>query len=137
MQYGPFDETTISGMALAIILSAIVSLVGTMSRERDVKEGKITSLELSELSGIMTIKELQDAFGPPNMHRQWSTVSLEDIRAARRPMGWLMSSDSVDWACVGVAVMSLFINHVIVSGAVVIALGVQIAGWVVSTRLPR
>lgn len=137
MQYGPFDEATISGMALAIVLSAIVSLIGTMSRRRAVREGQITALELSELTGLMTRKELQEAFGPPGMDRNWNMVSLEDIRAARQPMGWLMSSDAVDGACIMVALSSIFVDHVFVSGAVVIALAVQIAGWVVSTRLPR
>jgi hypothetical protein len=71
------------------------------------------------------------------MGRVWRSVTLLDVRRARTPEGWLMSSDVVDYACMAAAVIAMFVSHKLVPALLLLALGIQIAGWVVSTRLPR
>lgn len=135
--YGPFDDFTLTAMALAIVLSAIVSLIGSSGRRRNVRLGGASVQDLCELTGITDPKELQDTFGPPDMGRIWRQVGLPDIRRARRPLGWLISSDLIDWGCIAVAAISFFYNHVLLSGAVAVALALQVAGWVAAARLPK
>ncbi len=135
--YGPFDDVTFFAIALAVVLSAIVSLIGTSARKRNIALGQAQAEDLAEMTGIRDPKRLQEAFGPPDMGRVWRSVTLLEVRRARRPGGWLMSSDLVDYACLAVVALSLFLTHPLVSGAVVAALIVQAAGWVVATGLPR
>jgi hypothetical protein len=135
--YGPFDDFTLTAMALAIILSAIVSLIGTSGRRRSAAMGEASALDLCELTGITDPKDLQETFGPPDMGRIWRHVTLEQVHQARRPLGWVISSNLVDWLCMGVATLSFFYDHVLLSGAVMLALIVQITGWVAASRLPR
>ena len=135
--YGPFDGFTIAAIAVAVILSALVSLIGTSARKRTVALGEAKAEDLAEMTGIIDPKQLLAAFGPPDMGRVWRTVTLLDVRKARQPQGWLMSSDLVDYGCAGVAVLAFFVSHPLVYGALLFALCVQIGGWVVSTRLPK
>lgn len=135
--YSPFDGLTATVAALVVILSAIVSLVGSSSRWRAVTLGQARAQDLCELTGITDPRELQDTFGPPEMDRVWRSVTEADVRAARRPLGHLMSNDLVDWACVGVAVLSFLWRHPVIEIALVAALVVQVASWVLATRLPR
>jgi len=48
-----------------------------------------------------------------------------------------MSSDLVDYACVLAAIVALSFDHKLMPLALMAALGVQLAGWVVSTRVPK
>ncbi len=135
--YGPFDDFTLFAVALAIVLSAVVSLIGTSARKRNIALGQASVTDLAEMTGIRDPKDLQDVFGPPDMGRIWRSVTLLEVRKARQPAGWLMSSDLVDYACVGLVGLSIFVAHPLISGALLFALAVQVAGWVMATRLPR
>ncbi|KJS39881.1 MAG: hypothetical protein VR74_00125 [Hyphomonas sp. BRH_c22] len=135
--YGPFDGFTIVAMALAVVLSALVSLIGTSARKRTISLGEARAEDLAEMTGILDPKHLLAEFGPPDMGRVWRTVTLFDVRRARQPQGWLMSSDLVDYGCAAIAVLALFVSHPLVQGALVFALCVQVGGWVVATRLPK
>ncbi|KCZ91842.1 hypothetical protein [Hyphomonas johnsonii] len=135
--YGPFDDFTLAAISLAIVLSAIISLIGTSARKRSIYLGEARAADLAEMTGILDPKQLLAAFGPPDMGRVWRTVTLLDVRRARQPQGWLMSSDLVDYGCVLVAVLAFFISHPLMYGALLVALAIQVGGWVVATRLPR
>lgn len=135
--YGPFDDLTIFAIAFAVVLSALVSLIGTSSRKRNIALGRASVTDLAEMTGIRDPKKLQETFGPPDMGRIWRTVTLMDVRRARQPQGWLMSSDLVDYGCLGIVLLSLFVSHRLVNGALLFALAIQVAGWIVSTRLPK
>lgn len=135
--YGPFDDFTLFAMAIAVVLSAIVSLVGTSARKRNIALGRATATDLAEMTGIRDPKRLQEVFGPPDMGRVWRTVTLLEVRRARETGGWLMSSDLVDYACFGVVALALFVSHPLIGGAIVLALLVQIAGWVAAVGLPK
>lgn len=135
--YGPFDDFTLFAIAIAVVLSAIVSLIGTSARKRNVALGEATVTDLAEMTGIRDPKKLQEAFGPPDMGRVWRTVTLFDVRRFRQPQGWLMSSDIVDYACLGIVALAIFVSHPFVGAGLVAALVIQVAGWIVSFGLPK
>lgn len=135
--YGPFDGFTLVAIALAVILSGIVSLIGTSARKRNIALGEAQVVDLAEMTGIRDPKRLLEVFGPPDMGRVWRTVTLLEVRRARTPEGWLMSSDLVDYACIAAAVVALMVSHKLMPAILLAALAVQIAGWIVSARLPR
>jgi len=135
--YGPFDGFTLVAIALAVILSGIVSLIGTSARKRNIALGEAQVVDLAEMTGIRDPKRLLEVFGPPDMGRVWRTVTLLEVRRARTPEGWLMASDLVDYACIAAAVIALMVSHKLMPAILLAALAVQIAGWIVSARLPR
>lgn len=139
--YGPTDGLMLAAMAIAVVLLAIVSLVGTSTRRRNVIEGEARTVDLAELTGILDPKLLQDTFGPPDMGRVWRSVSLQEVSRARRPIGWLLSSDLVDYAGIIISIAALIVPFYAVkeflSVGVVLALIGQVSGWVLSTRLPK
>lgn len=137
MGFGSIDALTGVAAALAVMLSAIVSLVGTSSRERLVKLGQARVADLCELSGILEPGALQDVFGPPTMQGTWPTVTLERIERERRLPGYLLSDNRVDYVTMAVAALSLFMNQPLMDLALGAALVTQVAGWVIATRLPR
>ncbi|MEZ5987269.1 MAG: hypothetical protein R3B94_15080 [Hyphomonas sp.] len=83
---------------------------------------------------------IRNAFRKSSVRRTWAvwrSVTLLDVRRARTPEGWLMSSDLVDYACIAAAVLALLVPFRLMPGFLLVALGIQVAGWIVSTRLPR
>ena len=135
--YPPYDGFTIVAIIVAIVLSAIVSLIGTAARKRTIALGEARVTDLAEMTGIRDPRQILDTFGPPDMGRVWRTVTLLEVRKARQPGGWLMSSDVVDYACVLIAATALFLSHPLINLALLAALAVQIAGWVVASGLPK
>jgi len=136
MGFGSIDALTGMAAAIAVILSAIVSLVGTSARERAVSLGQARIADLCELTGILEPKALQDIFGPPTMNGLWPTVTMTRIRKARRPLGYLLSDGRLDYACMAVAAASIFTDHPLMDLALGVAVTVQVAGWVAAVRLP-
>ncbi|MCA8901150.1 MAG: hypothetical protein KDA53_07845 [Hyphomonas sp.] len=135
--YGPFDGFTLTAIALAVALSALVSLIGTSARKRNIAIGEARLGDLAEMTGIRDPKRLLQVFGPPDMGHVWRQVSLLEVRRARTPEGWLISSDLVDYGCIAVAVLALMLKHWLMPGFLLGALAIQVAGWVVASRLPR
>jgi len=135
--YPPYAGFTEFAVALGIILSAIVSLLGTSSRKRTIALGEARLPDLAEMTGILNPKIVLTVFGPPDMGRTWPSVTLLDVRRARTPLGWLMSSDIVDLACIAAAILALSFEHKLLPLALMGAFGVQLAGWIVSVRVPR
>jgi len=136
MGFGSIDALTGMAAAIAVILSAIVSLVGTSARERTVRLGQARIADLCELTGILEPKALQDVFGPPTTNGVWPTVTMSRIRTARRPLGHLLSDNRVDYACMAVAAASIFIDHPLMDLALGAAVLVQVSGWLAAVRLP-
>jgi len=135
--YLPYVDFTEFAMALGVFLSALVSLVGTSARKRTIAIGEARLSDLAEMTGILQPKQLMAVFGPPDMGRTWPSVTLLDVRRARGPLGWLMSSDLVDYGCMLAAVVALFVNFKIMPLFLIGALAIQVAGWVVSARVPK
>lgn len=135
--YPPYAGFTETAMAIAVILSAIVSLIGTSSRKRNIALGEARLADLAEMTGILDPRQLLQVFGPPGMGHTWPSVNLLDVRRARTPLGWLMSSDLVDYACILAALTGLWLSHWTAPLALLTAVGVQLAGWIASTRVPK
>lgn len=135
--YPPFDGLAETAAALIVILSAIVSLVSSSTRWRFVDAGQARAKDLCELTGILDPREIQDTFGPPDMGRVWRQVTRTDIYAARRPLGHLLSNEWVDYGCLIIAAASFFLDHSLLNLALLVCVGIQVTGWVVSARLPQ
>lgn len=135
--YGPFDGLALTAAALIVILSAIVSVIGSGARWRMVQLGQARVQDLCELTGITDPSKLQDTFGPPDMGRVWRHVTVAEIKQARVPLGHLMSNETIDWACIAIAVLSFFWRHPVVELFLMSAVILQVASWVVSARLPK
>lgn len=135
--YPPYSGFTEFAVVLTIILSALVSLVGTSGRKRNIALGEARLQDLSEMTGILDPKQVLAVFGPPDMGRVWRSVTLFDVRRARGPLGWLMSSDLVDYSCIAAAGLALLIDHRLVPLLLGAALCLQVAGWVVASRVPK
>jgi hypothetical protein len=135
--YPPFDGLAVTAAALIVILSAIVSLLGSGARRRAVELGQATTLDLCELTGITDPTQLQDVFGPPDMGRVWRSVTLQDILRERRPLGHLISNDAIDWAGIAVATVSFFWRPPLIELLLIVCVALQVASWVAASRLPR
>ncbi len=131
----PFSAVFI--VSIAVILSAIVSVIGTGSRKQAVRDGRARSSDLCELTGILNPKALQDVFGPPTLNGLYNKVTLDEVYAARVPLGRLISEDRVDYLCIGIAALALFWSPGAVEVFLVAAAAYQSAGWFVSGGLPR
>tara|TARA_B100000678_G_scaffold290803_1_gene304840 strand:- start:16416 stop:16820 length:405 start_codon:yes stop_codon:yes gene_type:complete len=123
-------------IAIAIIISACVSLIGTSARKRAVQEGRARAAEICELTGIFDPRVLQDVFGPPTMNGVYQ-VSMEQIKKARMPLGRLISDDRFDLGCIAIAISVFFIHHPLAELFLMIAAAYQTAGWMISTKLPQ
>jgi len=131
------DGFTVTAIALAVMLSTLVSLVGSAARRQAVIMAEAGPRDLCELTGILNPKELQDIFGPPNLNRIWQNLTLERVMQERRPLGHVISGQAVDWACMGVAFLAFFSSFVLVEIGLLIALGVQLTGWIYAAKLPK
>ena len=131
------EGLTLFATAIAVILSAIASLLGTMTLKQAVELGEVNARVLCNLTGITNPHDLQDVFGPPTMNRVWHGLSLAQIEAERRPAGYLISDDRVDWLSIGVAGLALFWRSPVADLLLIVAAITQVAGWVIASRLPR
>lgn len=129
---GPAD----SFIAIAIILSAFVSIVGTGARRQAVVEGRARAQDLCELSGIFDPRTLQDVFGPPTLNGVYQT-SLERVKQVRQPLSYVISEDRLDFACIAIALASFFIRQPLLDLVLMVAAAYQTAGWFLSVGLPK
>lgn len=131
------DGFTATAIALGVLLSAIVSLVGSSARRQAVIMAQASPRDLCELTGILNPKELQDVFGPPNLNKIWQNITLERVLEVRRPLGYIISGQAIDWLCFGVALLSFFSDFFLVELGLLAALGVQVTGWAYAAKLPK
>ena len=131
------DGFTVTAIALAVLLSALVSLIGSSARRQAVVMAEAGPRDLCELTGILNPKELQDIFGPPNLNRIWQNLTLERVMAERRPLGHVISGQAVDWACVAAGLLAFFSSFFLIEIGLLIAFGVQVTGWIYAAKLPK
>lgn len=123
-------------VAIAVILSAVVSVIGTGARRQAVEEGRARASDLCELSGIFDPRVLQDVFGPPTLNGIYQT-SMARVKEVRQPLSYFISEDRLDVSCVVIAAASFFLNHPLSDLLLAIAAAFQTAGWFISMRLPE
>ncbi|MEQ9314224.1 MAG: hypothetical protein RLN72_00140 [Henriciella sp.] len=131
------EGITLFGVSIATILMALASLLGTMTLKQIVELGQVDARTLCGLTGITDPRDLQDIFGPPHMNRTWHGLTLAYIESEKRPAGYLISDDRVDWASIGVAILALFWRHPVADVLLIVAAVAQVSGWVIASRLPR
>lgn len=122
-------------IAIAVILSAIVSIIGTGARRQAVEDGRARAADLCELTGIFEPRVLQDVFGPPTMNGIYQT-DLKRVNEVRQPLSYLISEDKLDFACIAIAALSFFLRQPLLDLFLMIAAAYQTAGWFVSVGLP-
>lgn len=136
-----FDGPAEAAIAVGVTLSAIVSLIGVSMKHRNVVNGRAKTQDLCELTGITDPRWLQDIFGPPDMGMIWKHVTMEEIYAARRPIGHLMSNPIVDYCCIVVAIFGMITSYGLVDRLIdlglFIALVIQVTSWIIALRLPK
>ena len=133
-----YDDLATTVSAIGVIISVLVSLMLRSARRLAVEEHRATAQDLCELTGIDDPAELQDTFGPPALRtRMWHHVTLADVKRERRPLAFLIANDWLDYACLGVAVASFFWRDPLIYLFLWAAIFAQVAGWVISARLPR
>ncbi|WP_300391607.1 hypothetical protein [Henriciella sp.] len=131
------EGLSLFGVAIATILMAIASLLGTMTLKQLVDLGHVDARVLCNLTGITDPRELQDVFGPPTMNRVWHGLTLAYIERERRPAGYLVSDDRIDWISIGVAFLAFFWRHPVADLLLIVAAVSQVSGWVIAARLPK
>jgi len=124
-------------IALSVILSAFIRLIQTMQLKQNVTNGFTGVRELSELSGILDPRDLQDVFGPPNMNRIWNHVGLNTIEQKRRLPGYLMTHTKLHWCCIAVAILAVLFHHWTSEAFLIIAALAQLGAWTSAARLPK
>ena len=122
-------------IAMAVILSAIVSIIGTGARRQAVEEDRARAADLCELTGILDPGVLQDVFGPPTMNGIYFT-SLERVKQVRTKLSYLISDDRLDLVCIAIAVLVYLVKHPLIDLLLIMATCYQLVGWFVSFRLP-
>ena len=123
-------------VGIAVILSALVSVLGSSARRRAVTEGRARAADLCELTGVHEPRALQDIFGPPTMDGVYP-VTMEQVRRARRPLARLLSDDTVDYACMGAAALAIVWSTPVTTLFLVIAASIQTVGWFLAGQLPK
>lgn len=132
-----FDGPAEAAVAVGVMLSAIVSLIGISMKHRNVANGRAKTQDLCELTGITDPRWLQDIFGPPDMGMVWKYVTMDEIYAARRPIGHLMSNPMVDYSCIVIAIFGIITSHGLIDLGLLIALIIQVTSWIIAMRLPK
>ncbi|MEL6829893.1 MAG: hypothetical protein AAFO63_07125 [Pseudomonadota bacterium] len=124
-------------IALAVGLSAMIRLIQGMQLRQRVSMGMTGVRELAELSGILDPRDLQDAFGPPDMNRIWSQVTLASIERRRRLQGYLMSDSNLHRASIIIGVLAVGLHHWTTELLLLSAVIAQAGAWLSAFRLPR
>ena len=133
-----YDDLATTVSAIGIILSVVVSLILRSARRLAVEEQRASAQDLCELTGIDDPADLQDTFGPPALQtRMWHNVTLADVHRERRPLAFLIANDWLDYACAAIAVASFIFRGPFIYLFLWLAIGVQLASWIISARLPR
>lgn len=124
-------------IALAVGLSAMIRLIQGMQLRQRVSLGMTGVRELAELSGILDPRDLQDAFGPPDMNRVWTQVTLASIEKRRQLQGILMSDSNLHRASIIVGAVAIGLDHWSTELLLLLAALAQASAWISALRLPR
>ncbi len=128
LSYGPLNAFTVAALAMAVLLSVFVRRIGLSARRRKVLEGEARADDLAELTGL-SVGDLQDAFGPPDMDLVWRHITLADIKRARTKQGELFSGGILDAASLAGALLPFLVHHGLAQLGLVFAALIQAAAW--------
>lgn len=115
----------------------MIRLIQAMQLRQRVSMGMTGVRELAELSGILDPRDLQDTFGPPDMNRVWTQVTLASIEHRRQLQGYLMSDSNLHRASIVIGAVAIGLDHWTTELLLLLAALAQVSAWVSALRLPR
>ena len=129
--------------ALAIILSVVIRSIRGGASWQQVDEGRATADTLRDLTGIMKFDDLQETFGPPRLEDGIFPVTRNEVRRARRGLGYLFGDRWLDGASLLVAlgtllpIWPLWNTRQWLDTLLIFAGAYQAAGWIAAITLVR
>lgn len=131
---------TQAAAAIAILLSVIVRSIRSGASWDAVDQGRATAEHLRDLTGIMKLEDLQEAFGPPRLDDGVFPVTRKEVLRNRSGLGYLLGDKWLDGGSALIAVIVLlpiwpvwdtrWALNILLSFAALY----QVAGWIASTR---
>ncbi len=129
--------------AFAIILSVVIRSIRGGASWQQVDEGRATADTLRDLTGILSLDDLQETFGPPRLEDGIFPVTRNEVRRARRGLGYLFGDRWLDGASLLVALVTLlpiwplWNTRQWLDTLLIFAGCYQAAGWFAAIRLVR
>ncbi len=131
---------TQAAAAIAILLSVLVRYIRSGASWDAVEQMRATAEHLRDLTGIMKLEDLQEAFGPPRLEDGVFPVSRVEVLRNRTGLGYLLGDKWLDGGSAVIALIVLLpiwpvwdtrwaLNVLLTFAALY-----QTAGWVASTR---
>ena len=131
---------TAPATAIAVLLSVTVRGLRSGASWAAVDEGRATADILRDITGIMDMEDLQEAFGPPRIQDGVFNVTRKEVYRQRRASGFLLGDRWLDGGSALIALVTLFPIWPVWSGSFIrdtllaFAAIYQLAGWAASTR---
>ena len=129
---------TQAAAAIAILLSVLVRWIRSGASWDAVDNLRATAENLRELTGIMSLEKLQDAFGPPRLEDGVFPVSHAEVLRHRTGMGYLLGDKWLDGgsALIGLVVLlpiwPIWDTRWVLDTLLIFAALYQTAGWIAS-----
>ncbi len=131
---------TQAAAAIAILLSVLVRYIRSGASWDAVDQGRATAEYLRDLTGIMKLEDLQEAFGPPRLEDGVFPVTRAEVARNKTGLGYLLGDRWLDGGSALIALIVLlpiwpvwdtnWILNILLSFAGLY----QTAGWIASTR---
>ncbi|MDZ4760001.1 MAG: hypothetical protein SGJ21_02890 [Alphaproteobacteria bacterium] len=126
--------------AIAVLLSVIVRSIRSGASWQAIDDGVATAEHLRDVTGILSLQALQEAFGPPRLEDGVFPVTRAEVRRNRTGLGYLLGDRWFDGASALVAAVSLapvwplWGTRIWLDMLLIFASLYQAAGWAASTR---
>ncbi len=129
--------------ASAILFSVVIRSLRSGASWDAVAEGRATADVLRDLTGILSLDDLQQAFGPPRMEDGVFPVTRREVLRQRTGLGYLFGDRWLDGGSALIAILAvlpiwpIWESHTWLDILLAFASVYQVAGWVAAFRLVR
>lgn len=131
---------TQAAAAIAILLSVLVRTIRSGASWDAVEQGRATAEHLRDLTGIMKLEDLQEAFGPPRLEDGVFPVTRQEVLRNRTGLGFLLGDKWLDGGSALIALIVLlpiwpvWETRWVLNTLLSFAALYQAGGWIASTR---
>lgn len=131
---------TQAAAAIAILLSVLVRAIRSGASWDAVEQGRATAEHLRDLTGIMKLEDLQEAFGPPRLEDGVFLVTRQEVLRNRTGLGFLLGDKWLDGGSALIALVVLlpiwpvWETRWVLNTLLSFAALYQVGGWIASTR---